>query len=112
MDETTTTDAREHRCKRCTGRYMAVPLYIGNDLVPNDYCPKCRVARLAEANESTYNAAALRRELGEIEAFKRLLEAEEHKTDYRVIDENGVEVWARQLAKRYRKQTKPRGVLR
>lgn len=32
--------------------------------------------------------------------------------DYRINDENGVEVWASELSKRYYRETRPRGVMR
>lgn len=39
-------------------------------------------------------------------------DANRHTYDYRIIDENGKEVWAADLARRYRAETSPRPIRR
>lgn len=95
-------------CVECGEPFQYQPLRLDGIDVPTHYCPGCRVKELS-LDRDRGSAVWRESEQREAEAFAALLEKESHYGDWRVIDENGDEVWARQLAKKYRKQTKPRG---
>ena len=95
------TSTVKRRCRRPTCRREFV--LTATDLI---FCPACRQSILAiERSQGRFlNEGAFR----EMEWY-----ASEHNTtrsqwDARVIDENGREVWALDLAKRYLGETQPR----
>lgn len=70
------------------------------------FCDRCRQEILARERGS--GAASFQNE----EALRTaaFYEAQHRIADYRIIDERGDEVWASDLIKRYRAETKPRPV--
>ena len=101
-------ELKEARCVECGEFFWYHPLALGTCEVPCHYCPGCR-ARVLALDRDRGSEVERAADAEEAAAFVALVEQESHYGDWRVIDENGDELWARQLAKRYRKQTKPRG---
>lgn len=89
------------RCKIRWCRMWFTPQV--DDLI---YCNRCRMqllnAERGHASRSHDNDEAV--------ATTKFYEAAYREGDYRIIDENGVELWASDLIKRYKRQTKPRAV--
>lgn len=89
------------RCKIRFCRQWFTP--ISDDLV---FCNRCRHELLnkerGHAAHSNANKEAL--------ATTAYYEQSTRVGDYRIINENGVEEWASDLIKRYKRQTKPRPV--
>lgn len=86
-------------CSSCHERFQAY--------VAMEFCPRCRMERLAMGSTPDYDL--LKRAYWDYQHHQKASnEWHEMVGDWRVIDEHGVEVWARDLAERYRSELRRR----
>lgn len=95
------------RCRRPTCRSKFVPSFadIDGKRAHTIFCPTCRATILAKERAS--GRALHNKEALLSAAYFSSVDPRENY-DYRIIDEFGQEVWAWDLANRYRKETQPR----
>lgn len=92
------TGYRSRRCRRPTCRAKFTP--ASDDLI---FCPRCRDWMLRMERQWD------NKELDILNRFYSRAFKDRSDWDARIIDENGEEVWALDLAKRYLDQTRPVG---
>lgn len=92
-----------NRCQRptCRKRFTYTPLILDGVEVPELFCQSCRSVILGRQWYAVNNTA-----IAEVEAYSRMI-SDRLSYDYRIIDENGVEVWGLDLASKYHRQTRP-----
>lgn len=93
------------KCKRpsCGARFPQPKGQDENSEMRLLFCPSCREEMLAREAQVDNEEALV------VSAAYASNMTQRSVWDIRIIDENGVEVWALDLAKRYKKQTEPRG---
>lgn len=94
------------RCRHswCKQRFDAQ----ASDLI---FCPRCRNLLLLKEEAMARSSGSARIQSAEAMATMEFWREWRSPFDYRVIDENGREVWASDLIKRYKRETKPRAAL-
>lgn len=94
--------------KRCRHRWCRARFDAGaDDLL---FCPSCREELLRKEAAVLAQSGYGRVQLAEAIATTEYWREWRSPFDYRVIDENGREVWASDLIKRYKRETKPRPI--
>ena len=99
QDQALPTKYSWRKCSACHEPYQAY--------VAMKYCPKCRVERMRRGSISDHE----RREAyhdHQLQRKKHDSAWHEIVGDWRVVDEHGVEVWASDLAERYRSELRRR----
>jgi len=88
------------RCRRpsCRKKFTYEPQMLDGKEIPRLFCPGCTSWLLSRQSSSVARSAL--QDAG-------LLDSNRHLWDYRIIDERGDEVWAMDLAARYKKETRP-----
>lgn len=89
------------RCKIRWCRQWFTPK--SEDLV---YCHRCRHELLGKERSLFDRTNSNAEALATTEYYSKYY----REDDYRIINENGVEEWASEMIKRYKRQTRPRGV--
>lgn len=92
-------------CKRpsCGAKFHQPKGVDGESPIRLLFCPRCREEMLAREPKPDNEEALV------VSAAYASSTTARREWDVRIIDENGEEVWALDLAKRYKKQTEPRG---
>ncbi len=93
------TNFQPSNCKRCLDCFSPA-------FAEQLYCAKCRRVMVAAEDASIYKERLLEQSKGEISLYMDT-KIRDH-WDIRIIDEVGREVWARDLADRYRKELNAR----